>query len=88
MDLRKDEMLTTIASNSINQRLNETTTKAFELGASGAFQASSHFDSQYNGIMNAGDYSCLDLEYNNHNMERKLLQEKLHIRESDLNLLK
>ena len=42
MSFRKDEMLTTIASKN-NQ--NETTAQAFEIGGSGAFQPSSHFDS-------------------------------------------
>lgn len=44
MSLRKDEMLTTIASkNNMNETYN--TAQAFELGGSGAFQPSSHFDS-------------------------------------------
>jgi hypothetical protein len=65
MSLRKDEMLTTIAS---KNNMNETTltlAQAFEIGGSGAFQPnqSSHFSSQYN----ARDYSCLDLEFNNAN---------------------
>jgi hypothetical protein len=81
MDVRKDDMLTTIASRRL---MNDTTAQAFELGGSGAFQPSNHFDSSYT----AGDYSCLDLEFNNTKMEQKLLKEKLKIRESDLNLLK
>lgn len=42
MDVRKDDMLTTIASKRL---MNDTTAQAFELGGSGTFQPSNHFDS-------------------------------------------
>lgn len=89
MSLRKDEMLTTIAS---RNNMNDTTlthARAFEIGGSGAFQPSGHSAGQFESSMySARDYSCLDLEFNNATVESKLLQEKLKIRESDLNLLK